>query len=187
MFDVKHLSERPSVSVACPPIAVAPGASLGLERRPAAETVDPRHHGPWRCEPHPSRGRLPPCNVPGAMVPAALEPDAARQNRHDDSIVVVDRAGRSGVHAPGEWLADDLLDRDASGLDRDALVEQRRLRLRAELWALVSGHWSAWQAARVEVEQQRQAYERVENPVEERVVDRLVARTEIERITGRVR
>jgi hypothetical protein len=24
------------------------------------------------------------------------------------------------------------------------------------LWALVSGHWSAWQAARVEVEQQRE-------------------------------
>lgn len=24
------------------------------------------------------------------------------------------------------------------------------------LWALVSGHWSAWQAARVEVEQQKQ-------------------------------
>ena len=28
------------------------------------------------------------------------------------------------------------------------------------LWALVAGHWSTWQAARVEVEQQQQAGER---------------------------
>ena len=36
------------------------------------------------------------------------------------------------------------------------------------LWALVSGHWSAWQAARVEVQQQREADEREQNPVEEK-------------------
>jgi hypothetical protein len=28
------------------------------------------------------------------------------------------------------------------------------------LWALVSGHWSAWQAARVEVNQEREAEQR---------------------------
>jgi hypothetical protein len=48
------------------------------------------------------------------------------------------------------------------------------------LWALVSGHWSTWQAARVEVTQQEQAQEQRENPVEERVVDRLVATTTID-------
>lgn len=38
------------------------------------------------------------------------------------------------------------------------------------LWALVSGHWSAWQAARVEVKQEEEAKERAENPMEEKVV-----------------
>lgn len=33
------------------------------------------------------------------------------------------------------------------------------------LWALVSGHWSAWQAARVEVAQQRQIDEESERPL----------------------
>ena len=39
------------------------------------------------------------------------------------------------------------------------------------LWALVSGHWSAWQAARVEVNQQRSAAE---------VSDHLIEHTNIE-------
>jgi hypothetical protein len=50
------------------------------------------------------------------------------------------------------------------------------------LWALVSGHWSAWQAARVEVEQQREQEELVQRPTEERVVDQLVTQTTLERI-----
>ena len=49
------------------------------------------------------------------------------------------------------------------------------------LWALVSGHWSAWQAARVEVEQQREAKETKEHPVEKRVVERMIAETTLER------
>lgn len=48
------------------------------------------------------------------------------------------------------------------------------------LWALVSGHWSAWQAARVEVAQSRQEEEQKLHPVEERVVEEIIARTEIE-------
>jgi len=52
------------------------------------------------------------------------------------------------------------------------------------LWALVSGHWSTWQAARVEVTQQKEAEEREKNPVEERVVDKLVAETEISAATN---
>jgi hypothetical protein len=49
------------------------------------------------------------------------------------------------------------------------------------LWALVSGHWAAWQAARVEVAQQ-QEYERKQNepPVEERVLKTLVEETELD-------
>ena len=47
------------------------------------------------------------------------------------------------------------------------------------LWALVAGHWSAWQAARVEVHQAKDHQELVENPVEDRVVEQIVAKTEI--------
>jgi len=47
------------------------------------------------------------------------------------------------------------------------------------LWALVSGHWSAWQAARVEVEQQAEAKEREANPIEEKVVEKIIERTEV--------
>jgi hypothetical protein len=49
------------------------------------------------------------------------------------------------------------------------------------LWALVSGHWAAWQAARVEVEQQRQAAKRARIDVPGQVVDRLVEETSVSR------
>lgn len=48
------------------------------------------------------------------------------------------------------------------------------------LWALVSGHWSAWQAARVEVAQQEEAQQREEHPLEQKVVKELVKKTNIE-------
>jgi hypothetical protein len=44
------------------------------------------------------------------------------------------------------------------------------------LWALVSGHWSAWQAARVEVNQQHE-----ERVVAEKVVEKVVEQTNLER------
>jgi len=47
------------------------------------------------------------------------------------------------------------------------------------LWALVSGHWSTWQAARVEVTQQREAEKQEKEPLEQKVVDALVEQTEI--------
>ena len=47
------------------------------------------------------------------------------------------------------------------------------------LWALVSGHWSTWQAARVEVTQQQEAEERDANPIEQKVVEALVAQTDV--------
>jgi hypothetical protein len=48
------------------------------------------------------------------------------------------------------------------------------------LWALVTGHWSTWQAARVEVAQQKQIEREQEEPVEERVVEAIVKQTELE-------
>ena len=52
------------------------------------------------------------------------------------------------------------------------------------LWALVSGHWSGWQAARVEVAQQREQDERANNPIEQRVVKAIVQETTVEPIDG---
>ena len=48
------------------------------------------------------------------------------------------------------------------------------------LWALVSGHWSAWQAARVEVAQQRDIERQRAEPIEDKVVARLVQETDVE-------
>lgn len=47
------------------------------------------------------------------------------------------------------------------------------------LWALVSGHWSAWQAARVEVKQLEEKLERDADDLPGAVVERIVAETEI--------
>lgn len=38
------------------------------------------------------------------------------------------------------------------------------------LWALVSGHWSAWQAARVEVAQQKEEKKDTEGKIAKRVI-----------------
>src|SRR3954453_15372235 len=48
------------------------------------------------------------------------------------------------------------------------------------LWALVSGHWSAWQAARVEVRQDEEERKHRGEDVASDVVDKLVERTDIE-------
>jgi hypothetical protein len=48
------------------------------------------------------------------------------------------------------------------------------------LWALVSGHWSAWQAARVEVQQQEDAKRAKQENVGEQVVRELVDKTDVE-------
>ena len=52
------------------------------------------------------------------------------------------------------------------------------------LWALVSGHWSAWQAARVEVLQQRELERARAEPMEEKVVEHLVQKTSVEALEG---
>jgi hypothetical protein len=48
------------------------------------------------------------------------------------------------------------------------------------LWALVSGHWSAWQAARVEVRQEQETQRAEQAPLEQRVVDKLVEETTLD-------
>lgn len=48
------------------------------------------------------------------------------------------------------------------------------------LWALVSGHWSAWQAARVEVAQMEDAEKRDKEDLVAEVVAALLARTNVE-------
>src|SRR6187551_430806 len=53
------------------------------------------------------------------------------------------------------------------------------------LWALVSGHWSAWQAARVEQRQDEEATRAEAEPVEQRVVDKLVDETTVELVAGK--
>jgi hypothetical protein len=49
------------------------------------------------------------------------------------------------------------------------------------LWALVSGHWSAWQAARVEVAQAQEAAQRAAEDIPEQVVDKIVSETTVAR------
>jgi membrane protein required for beta-lactamase induction len=53
------------------------------------------------------------------------------------------------------------------------------------LWALVAGHWSTWQAARVEVAQQAQIDAESKHPVEERVVEKIVDETDVDKVDGR--
>lgn len=47
------------------------------------------------------------------------------------------------------------------------------------LWALVAGHWSSWQAARVEVAQEREVRKRRDDPMEDKVVDKIIEKTEV--------
>ncbi|MDP9329063.1 MAG: hypothetical protein M3P11_00200 [Actinomycetota bacterium] len=47
------------------------------------------------------------------------------------------------------------------------------------LWALVSGHWSAWQAARVEVAQSEEMKKREEEDVAGDVVERIIEDTDV--------
>jgi hypothetical protein len=50
------------------------------------------------------------------------------------------------------------------------------------LWALVAGHWSAWQAARVEVNQQIEAHAHAykNEDIPGQVADRVVENTEVQ-------
>jgi hypothetical protein len=47
------------------------------------------------------------------------------------------------------------------------------------LWALVSGHWAAWQAARVEVAQQRELARQRKEPLEQKIVKTMTEQTDV--------
>jgi hypothetical protein len=49
------------------------------------------------------------------------------------------------------------------------------------LWALVSGHWSAWQAARVEVAQKREEERRAAEDMAGEIIERVVEETDVEK------
>ena len=49
------------------------------------------------------------------------------------------------------------------------------------LWALVSGHWSTWQAARVEVTQQEEADAREKEDLAGDVVEKVIEKTDLDR------
>jgi hypothetical protein len=51
------------------------------------------------------------------------------------------------------------------------------------LWALVAGHWSSWQAARVEVAQSEEIQRQKDNPMEDKVVEKMVEKTDVESAT----
>ena len=51
------------------------------------------------------------------------------------------------------------------------------------LWALVSGHWSAWQAARVEVQQAEEMKKREQEDLPGEIVERVVEETEVDKQT----
>jgi hypothetical protein len=53
------------------------------------------------------------------------------------------------------------------------------------LWALVSGHWSAWQAARVEEKQQKQEERQAAEDIAGDIVERVVEETNVQRERGR--
>jgi hypothetical protein len=55
------------------------------------------------------------------------------------------------------------------------------------LWALVSGHWSAWQAARVEVNQEVEAKHHQKEDVPGEIVERIVEETDVEPTTTQPR
>jgi hypothetical protein len=48
------------------------------------------------------------------------------------------------------------------------------------LWALVSGHWSAWQAARVEVNQKKAAKETLNQDVPGEALQMLLEKTNVQ-------
>jgi hypothetical protein len=49
------------------------------------------------------------------------------------------------------------------------------------LWALVSGHWSAWQAARVEVNQAAESEAHAKEDLAGDVVEQVIEKTDVER------
>jgi hypothetical protein len=78
-------------------------------------------------------------------------------------------------------MADDLVDPDDPVLDPPGWISSVTYVAAFSLWALVSGHWSAWQAARVEMEQAKEAEKREKQDLPADIVPRIIAETELQR------
>jgi hypothetical protein len=72
------------------------------------------------------------------------------------------------------------MDCDDSNLDPYGLDSQRHYVAALSLWALVSGHWSAWQAARTEVKQEEDEKKREQERVGDDVVEEILDKTELQ-------
>ncbi len=77
-------------------------------------------------------------------------------------------------------MADDVLGRDDSISIATGWVRSVTYVSALSLWALVAGYWATWQAARVEVAQQQEIERREDDPTEEKVVDAMLRRTDVE-------
>lgn len=76
-------------------------------------------------------------------------------------------------------VADLLLARHDPGVIATHWIDSVTYVAALSLWALVSGHWSAWQAARVEVNQQEEAMKRDKEDVPREIVERIVQDTDV--------
>ena len=86
-------------------------------------------------------------------------------------LFIVDRlASRWGTDEAGYWF-------ELEGFQ--SLLSSVTYVAALSLWALVSGHWSAWQAARVEVNQEAEAKERDDADVPGEIVERIVKETDV--------
>jgi hypothetical protein len=81
-------------------------------------------------------------------------------------------------------LARDLLGRDDPLSIETGWVKSVTYVSALSLWALVSGHWSTWQAARVEVTQQEEAAARDKEDLAGDIVEKVIEKTDVERGTG---
>jgi hypothetical protein len=99
---------------------------------------------------------------------------------HDQDTLVVG-TGQPRFHASDEWMADDRVDRHDPVSFATGWVKSVAYVSALSLWALVSGHWAAWQAARVEVAQKQDEDRHAAEDVPEDVVDHLVAETNLSR------
>jgi hypothetical protein len=77
-------------------------------------------------------------------------------------------------------LAHRLLARDDPRLDIQGWISSVAYVATLSLWAHVSGHWSAWQAARVEVQQVKEAERSETRDVPGEIVERSVNETDVE-------
>jgi hypothetical protein len=75
-------------------------------------------------------------------------------------------------------MADDVLSRDDSRSLATGWVKSVMYVSALSLWTLVSGHWSAWQAARVAVRQELEA--KSKEDIVAQVVEQVIEKTDVE-------